>query len=133
MRKVCVWIDHNKAVVAAIDEGNESLETIASKAGRHARATGGDKTATPWGPQAPNEEHARERRYEHHLVEFYREVIRSLGRPDQLLVMGPAQAKQELQAEIGKSPLRQVPIVVETADEMSDARVMERLLAFEIK
>jgi len=132
MRKVCVWIDHNRAVIAAIDDGTESLETVESNVGRHARATGGDRTATPWGPQAPNEEHARERRYEHHLAEFYRDVIGRIGRPDQLVVMGPAQAKLELKTGIEESHLRDVDVVLETADEMTDAQVMARLRSFEI-
>jgi hypothetical protein len=132
MRKVCVWIDHNRAVVAAIDDGEESLETIASNVGRHARATGGWRTATPWGPQVPNDERSRERKYHHLLAQFYRDVIRHIGRPDQLVLMGPAQAKEELKAEIEDSPLRDVRVVLESADEMTDPQVMARLRSLEI-
>jgi len=127
-----VWIDHSRAVVAAIDDGEESLENIASNVGPHTRAKGGSRTATAWGPQAPNEEHARERRYGHDLERFYLEVIRHIGQPDELVVMGPAQAKQELKAEIEDSLLREVHVVLETADEMTDPQVMARLRSFEI-
>jgi hypothetical protein len=132
MRKVCVWIDHSRAVVAAIDDGEESLETIASNAGRHIRASGGWRTATPYGPQVPGNERSRERKYDHRLEEFYSDVIRHIGHPDQLVVMGPAQAKQELKAEIEDSLLRDVHVVLETAGEMTDPQVMARLRSFEI-
>lgn len=132
MRKVCVWIDHNRAVIAAVDDGEESLETIPSDAGRHPREHGGSRTVEPWGPQAANDEHARERRYENHLAHFYRDVIRHLGHPDQLVVMGPAQAKQELKAEIEESLLRDVHVVLETAGEMTDPQVLARLRSFDI-
>jgi len=132
MRKVCVWIDHNRAVIAAVDDGEESIETIPSDAGRHPRAHGGSRMVAPWGPQTSNDEYARERRYESHLAHFYRDVIRHLGQPDELVVMGPAQAKQELKAEIEESLLRDVHVVLETAGEMTDPQVLARLRSFDI-
>ena len=133
MRKVGVWIDHSKAVVGVIEEGNESVETVESNVGRHARPVGKSGNSTPWGPKAPDREHQRERQYEQRLVGFYRDVIKHLGRPEQLMLIGPARAKNELMAEIGKTVLRNVPVVVETADEMTDAQFMALLRSFEIK
>jgi hypothetical protein len=133
MKKVGVWIDHNKAVVAVIDEGNETLETVESNVGRHAGPSGGSGTSTPWAPHTANREHARERRYEQHLVKFYQHVIGRLGRPEQLMLIGPARAKNDLKAELEKSMLRDVPTVLETTDEMTDAQVMARLRAFKIE
>ena len=132
MRKVCVWIDHSRAVIAALDDGEESLETIPSRAGRHPQPHGGSRTVAPWGPQTSNQERSREHRYENHLAHFYRDVIRHLGHPDQLVVLGPAQAKQELKAEIEDSLLRDVNVVLETAGEMTDPQVLARLRSFEI-
>jgi hypothetical protein len=133
MRKVGVWIDHTRAVVAAIDEGKETLETVESHVGRHAKPRGGAGTSTPWAPRSPDREHQRERQYEQHLVRFYQEVIRHLGRPGQLLIFGPARAKHELKEELEDSLLRAVPTVLETTDEMTDAQVMARVRKFEIK
>jgi hypothetical protein len=133
MRKVGVWIDHSKAVVAVIDDGTETLETVESNVGRHAGPSGGSGNPTPWGPKAPNREHARERRYEQHLVKFYKDVIKHLGQPGQLMLIGPARAKHDFKAELDKSALRTVPTIVETTDEMTDAQVMARLRAFEVK
>ena len=133
MRKVGIWIDHTKAVVGMIDEGKESLEILASNVGRHAGPSGGSGTSKPWAPHAANREHARERRYAQQLVKFYRDVIQHMDHPEQLMLIGPARAKQELKAEIEKTPLRNIPTVVEAADEMTDGQFMARLRAFELK
>jgi hypothetical protein len=127
-----VWIDHSRAIVAALDDGEESLEIIPSDAGRHAGPSGGSRTVAPWGPQTSNNERQRERRYDQRLTHFYHDVIRHIGRPDELVVMGPAQAKQELKAEIEDSLLRDVHVVLETAGEMTDPQVLARLRSFEI-
>lgn len=132
MRKVCVWIDHSRAVVAAIDDGEETLEKLDSHVERHAHAPGGRRLAVPWGPQAGGDERSRERRYGNELARFYRDVIRHIGLPDQLVVMGPAQAKLELKAEIEDSLLRDVNVVLETAGDMTDPQVLARLRSFEI-
>lgn len=133
MRKVGIWIDHSKAIVAVIENGDETLETVDSNVGRHAGPSGGSGNATPWGPKAPNREHARERRYEQHLVKFYKDVIKRLGQPAQLMLIGPARAKHDFKTELEKSTLRTVPTAIETTDEMTDAQVMARLREFEIK
>ena len=133
MKKVGIWIDHTKAVVVTIDAGTETLEVVESNVGRHAGPSGGSRTPTPFGPHAPNREHARERQYEQHLVKYYKDVISHLGQPDQLLLIGPARAKNELKAEFDKTPLRDIPTTLETTDEMTDPQVMAHVRAFEMK
>jgi hypothetical protein len=133
VRRIGIWIDHRKAVVVTIDQGTQAHRTIEADVGRHAKATGGWRTATPYGPQVPNEEHAREHRYMHHLVDFYKDVIKAIDGPDHLLIMGPAQAKDEFANEVRKTPtLRHVPLTVVAADKMSDARIVERVRKFEV-
>ena len=132
MRKVGVWIDHTKAVVVTIEAGNETLETVESGVGRHAGPSGGSGTATPWAPHGSNREHARERQYEQHLVKYYRGVIGHLGQPDQMILFGPARAKNELKAELDKTPLRDVATTLETTDEMTDAQIRAYVRAFEM-
>mgnify|MGYP003465989859 CR=1 FL=1 len=66
-------------------------------------------------------------------MKYYQDVIKRLGRPDRLMLIGPARAKNELKAELEESLLRDVPTVLETTDEMTDAQVMARLRAFQMK
>lgn len=123
MRKVGIWIDHRRAVVVTIDGGEESIRTIEGQIERHAGPHGGWGTSTPYGRQVGSDEKAQEK-YWHHVVSFYREVIAGLDKPDQLLVLGPADAKREFAEEVQKTyALREVPLRTEPADKMTDAQV----------
>ncbi|HXV15017.1 MAG TPA: hypothetical protein VEC56_12495 [Candidatus Krumholzibacteria bacterium] len=132
MKKVGIWIDHRRAVVVTIENGSESIKTIEGDVDRQPKAAGRSGNATKWGPQAPINERRIEENYRLHVVHFYKDVIKSIGKPDQLLVMGPAQAKLEFAEEIEKvAELRGVPLKVETTDKMTDPQVAAKLRATE--
>ncbi|HEU4364316.1 MAG TPA: hypothetical protein VFT13_02505 [Candidatus Krumholzibacteria bacterium] len=128
MNKVGIWIDHRKAVVIQIIDGVESRSVIKADVERHAGPSGGWRMKTPWGPQATVGEHQREERYQHQLARFYKDVVHRVGHPDQLLVMGPAAAKNEFVDLASKAPdLRGVPLAVEPADKMSERKIAEKV------
>lgn len=132
MKKTGIWIDHRTAVVVTIENGQESIKKLEGEADRQPKAAGRSGNPTKWGPQATINEHRVEENYRHHVVNFYKEVIKAIGKPDQLLVMGPAQAKLEFAEEIGKvADLRNVPLKVETVDKMTDPQVAAKLRATE--
>ncbi len=130
MKKVGIWIDHRRAVVVTIENGNESIQTLEGDMDRQPKAAGRTGNKTKWGPQAPVNEHRVEEHYRLHVVHFYKDVIKAIGKVDQLLVMGPAQAKHEFADEIGKvADLRNVPLKIETVDKMTDPQVAAKVRA----
>ena len=132
MKKVGIWIDHRTAVVVTIEDGKESIKTIEGEADRQPKAAGRTGNPTKWGPQAPINERRIEENYRHQVVLFYKDVIKSIGKVDQLLVMGPAQAKLEFADELKKvADLRNVPLKVETVDKMTDPQVAAKVRATE--
>jgi hypothetical protein len=129
MKKVGIWIDHRTAVVVTIEDGQESIKTIEGEADRQP-AAGRSGNPTKWGPQATFNERRVEENYRRQVVNFYKEVIKSIGKADQLLVMGPAQAKLEFAEELDKVvDLRHVPRKVETVDKMTDPQVAAKVRA----
>ena len=132
MKKVGIWIDHRTAVVVTIEDGEESIRTIEGEADRQPKPAGRTGNPTKWGPQAPINEHRIEEHYRHQVIQFYKEVIKSIGNVDQLLVMGPAQAKLEFADELKKvADLRHVPLKVETVDKMTHPQVAAKVRATE--
>jgi len=132
MKKTGIWIDHRRAVIVTIDNGNESMQTIEGEADRQPKAAGRTGNPTPWGPQAPINEHRIEANYKLHVTNFYKDVIKAIGKTDQLLVMGPAQAKIEFAGELEKNvDLRSVPLKVETVDGMTDPQIAAKVRATE--
>jgi hypothetical protein len=132
MKKVGVWIDHHKALITVIDAGKESQQVIESDLDRHPGPPGSRRTGLAYGPQVPNLDRQREEKEKHHAASFYKEVIKAIGKPDQLLVMGPAEAKREFAQLIEKSSeMRGVAIKVEAADRMTESQVATRVRSVE--
>lgn len=128
MKKVGIWIDHRRAVVVTIENGEESIKTIEGDADHKPKAAGRSGNPTKYGPQATINEHRVEENYKLHVVNFYKDVIKFVGKADQLLIMGPAQAKLEFVEEIEKvADLRAVQRKVETADKMTDPQVAAKV------
>jgi hypothetical protein len=128
LRRVGIWIDHRKAIVVTIDEGGESRRVIENPVERHAGPEGSRRTSTPYGPQAPSFERQLEEKNRLHAAKFFKEVIKSMGRPDRLFVMGPADAKREFVERVEKeSGLRGLAIKVETTDRMTEAQVAAKV------
>jgi hypothetical protein len=132
MKKVGLWIDHHQALITVIDAGKESQQVIESDLERHPGPPGGRRTGLAYGPQAKNLDSQREAKQKHHLASFYKDVIKAIGKPDQLLVMGPAEAKREFAQMVEKSSeLRGVKIRVEAADRMTEAQVATKVRSAE--
>lgn len=113
--EVGVWIDHRKAVIAIISGKNEDLRQIDSNMEKHVRYSGG--------AQQESAEDQRDRRFTGHLNKYYDEVIACIRDADSILILGPGEAKIELDARLGHEALRGRVIGVEAADKMTDRQV----------
>jgi hypothetical protein len=132
MKKVGVWIDHHKALITMIDAGQESQRVVEADTDRHPGPPGSRRTGLAYGPQAANLDRQREEREKHHTASFYKEVIKTIGKPDELLVMGPAEAKREFAQLVEKSSeLRGVKMKVEAADRMTESQVAAKVRSTE--
>jgi len=132
MRKVGIWIDHRRAVVVTIDAGQESRQVVESNLERHAGPEGSRRTSTAYGPQVKDMERQVQDRARHQCADFYRDVIKCMGKPDRLLVIGPAEAKLEFAQAVESTPaLRGVSMKVEAADRMTDDQVAVTVRAAE--
>jgi stalled ribosome rescue protein Dom34 len=123
-REVGVWIDHRKAVIAIIAGRNEEIRQVTSNMEKHVRYSAS--------PQEDSAEDQRDRRFTGHLNKYYDEVIASIRDADSILILGPGEAKIELEERLGNETLRARIVGIETADKMTDrqiaARVRQRFL-----
>ena len=87
-RYIAIWIDHRSAIVLTfIGDDLEKEQEFLSNAGPHTHGGG-------WS-QRRIEAHRHEM-----LKHFYEEVIDHLGPVDEILILGPGQAKHELSSRI---------------------------------
>jgi hypothetical protein len=116
--EVGVWIDHKKAVIATIAGKREDLKQVTSHMEKHVRYSGA--------AQEDSAEDQRDRRFTGHLNKYYDEVIARIGDAGSILILGPGEAKAELQERLGEG-LRGRIVGVETVDKMTDRQIAARV------
>ncbi|MGD8331383.1 MAG: hypothetical protein PVJ49_18265 [Acidobacteriota bacterium] len=124
-RKIGVWIDHRQATIVAIEEGGVTVDTVESHLEGKARAAGGARSGTPYGPQDVINEHALERRYEQQLKAYYAEVLENIGDATSVYAFGPARARYELLEVVEASPLhRNTAIETAPCDKLTGPQIV---------
>ena len=119
-KKVGLWIDHRKTVIVSItDEGEETRE-IRSDMEKHVRFASGSS-------QEGSTEDMRDRQFGNHLDAYYDEVILAIGDADSILILGPGEAKGELEARLNRARPKGCIVSVETADKMTDRQIAAKV------
>ena len=126
--KAGLWIDHRQAIIVHFSEGAVTKETIQSGMEKHVRASGGSRSSTPYGPQDILAEDRIDRKYRHHLDQYYEEVSQALHGVGSMLIMGPGKAKEELVKHLEKQERTHLPaITIETTDKMTEAQILAKV------
>jgi stalled ribosome rescue protein Dom34 len=117
-REVGVWIDHRKAVIAILAGKSEEISQVTSNMEKHVRYSAA--------AQEDSAEDQRDRRFTGHLNKYYDEVIARIREADSILILGPGEAKIELQERLRNEALGGRIVGTETVDKMTDRQVAAR-------
>jgi stalled ribosome rescue protein Dom34 len=117
--EVGVWIDHRKAVIAIIAGQGQEMKHIESHMEKHVRFSGGAAEHSA--------EDQRDRRFTGHLNKYYDEVIACIRDADSILILGPGEAKTELEERLSHETLHGHVVGVEAADKMTDGQIAARV------
>jgi stalled ribosome rescue protein Dom34 len=120
-RQVGVWIDHRGAFVVSIDEGAETTERIESGVEKHIRFSGGSSS------EDGSADDQRDRQFADHLRTYYDEVISNVRDAESILLLGPGEAKGELEKRLTSKGLGGRIVGVETVDKMTDRQIAARV------
>ena len=98
------------------------IKPITSNMEKHTRFSNASHAQTPTGYDNSTED-KRDRRFDDHLNRYYDEVIALLHDADSILIMGPGEAKGELQKRLvgqhGSKPIA----ATETTDKLTDGQI----------
>jgi len=124
-KAIGLWIDHRETIIVILTDEGEETRRIESDMEKHVRFSGGAQTDMA--------EDMRDRRFAHHLNNYYDEVIASIREVDSILIFGPGEAKVELKKRLERAELGGRIVGIETVDKMTDrqiaAKVRQRFLA----
>lgn len=120
-----IWIDHRKAILLHVNgAGGLEEETLDSGLGTRTRYSGEETNKTGLFRQTLNRERSEQARQNLEYRKFVRAVIANIKRPSSLLILGPGDARHELQREIERrKSLAGVAVENRAADKMRIAQL----------
>ena len=93
-RQAGLWIDHAEALVVFIEADAEETKRIESGMEKHVRFSGGNES------EEGSADDQRDRQFARHLNRYYDDVISSIRDVESILLLGPGDAKGELEKRL---------------------------------
>ncbi|MCY2984436.1 MAG: hypothetical protein NTY15_12490 [Planctomycetota bacterium] len=125
--KIGVWIDHRKAILVRFNDGVEVVHEIDSEAEKHVRDAGGSGSGASHGSQDVVAGDKRDRKFMNHLNTYYDQVIQQFEHTEGIVILGPGEAKGELDKRITSKEMRKHILLVETADKMTTPQLVAKM------
>lgn len=125
--QVGLWIDHRKAVVVSVADGEDETILLEADVEKHVRYSGGTRSGASRGSQSGTSEDTRERRFEGQLAKYFDQVIARIHNAESIFIFGPGEAKQQLKTRLEGQGLGARIVGIETADKMTDHQVAARV------
>jgi hypothetical protein len=122
-----LWIDHKKAVVVMIDNGETSLTVIPSHVERQFGRLDGIRVSTSYESLQFPADGGADRAFNHHLHVFYGRVITLIRESECIQIFGPGEAKIELAKQMEKVGLHDRILSLETEDKMTDPQITAKV------
>ena len=116
-KTVGLWIDHKKAVIVFVAGKDAETKLVESNLEKHHRQSG---VATP-------ADDIRQRELTVHLNRFYEEVVSSIRDAEEILILGPGEAKGELKKRLEKENLSDRIMGIETVDKLTDPQIVAKV------
>ena len=114
---VGLWIDHSKAVIVFLAGNDADIKLVTSDIESQRRQSG---VATP-------ADDILQRDLTGRLNGFYDEVTSCIRGAEEILILGPGEAKGELRKRLEKNYLGRRIVGVEAADKMTDPQIVAKV------
>lgn len=114
-KELGLWIDHREAVIVTLTHEGEEIKRINSDVEKQ----GGSPEGKP--------EDQRDRRFTNHLNHYYDEVIAVIRDADSILILGPGEAKGELEKRLEHEKLSRRIVGIEAADRLTEPQIVAKV------
>ena len=119
-KKVCIWLDRNKAVIVSIAERIIARAIITSDMEHYVLYS----TIVPGDGSS---EDPRDRRFWNHLGEYYDKILANIRDAEEIQIFGPEEAKYELQKSIEAAELAEHIVSMEDAGKMTVLQITAKV------
>ena len=114
---VGLWIDHSKAVIVFLAGNDANTKLVTSDIETQQRQPSDATLAND----------IRQRELTEELDHFYDEVISCIRGAEEIFILGPDEAKDELKQRLDKSYLGRRIVGVEAGDKMTDPQIVAKV------
>ncbi|MGA2778306.1 MAG: hypothetical protein ABSF94_12180 [Steroidobacteraceae bacterium] len=122
-----VWIDHRKAVIVGLTPHGARTQEILSDVQKHPERGGDSPLKGAYEARQVPADDRRQFALTGELNGFYDAVIAAIGEFGRVLILGPGEAKGELQARLVHRKLGDRVVAVETEDKLSDPQIVAKV------
>jgi hypothetical protein len=129
-KNVGLWIDHRKAVILVLAERREEIRTVESNVEEQAGSRRGMMGRASKMPRYYAAEDRETRRQTEHLNQYYGEIVKNIRGAESVFIMGPGEAKHELEKRMTRSRIKNRIAKIETTDKLTDRQIMARVRRF---
>lgn len=128
--KTGLWVDHQEAILVTLTESGEQIQHIESGVQKQERRLGrppGETTPVSIASGVVPPDDVREREYQDHLARYYQKIFSHLQSADEILILGPGEAKIELKKRL--IHIRAVPprLTLQAADKMTLPQIVAQV------
>jgi hypothetical protein len=128
MKKVVgLWIDHRRAVIVSIENEVELIQELISNMEKHVRFSSGTHSKASNSTQGSTAEDVRDRQFMDHLGLYYDEIVSLVRDADSILIIGPGEAKVELENQLKHANLEERIVGIEAADKMTNNQIAAKV------
>lgn len=116
-----LWIDHRQTIIVILGNAKPEFRHVAAEVEKHLTHAG---VSGPRDDTITDQRDHHDRKYDQDLIQYYDAVIASFPNVGQLLIMGPGEAKVELQRRMEDRGHGSRIAEVRTADAMTEPQIV---------
>lgn len=128
-KTVGLWIDHRKAVIVALSKEGEVLSVVESGVEKHPGRIEGVRSTASFEAQQVVADDSRQRKLTGDLRDYCDRVIAAIGDAGSILILGPGEAKGELERRLAQDK-HEARVAVQAADRMTDRQLAAHVREF---
>jgi len=126
-KEVGLWIDRRKTVIVTLEDDNETTREIRSNIENHIRPDAKIRVKSTKKSTETKAEDLQEKNFGDNLRNYYTGVISMIRSADSIWIIGPGEAKGELEHMLKKEGLGERIVGVETVNKMTDPQIQAKV------
>ncbi len=126
-KEVGLWVDHREAVIVTEVNGVEMIRKIRSNMEKHVRFSSGSHSKAPIKSQMSTAEDMRDRQFGEHLGRYFEGIVSLIKDADAIWIMGPGEAKIELENRLKRDDLGGRIVGLVNADKLTERQIAAKV------